>query len=303
MPESRSLPYEMGNAGDLLKHGVLAEILRHRLNCRFDLPIRFLDFFGGLPVACSTPPEIVRRVNELSECALRDGQPEIDSGRYYGSGMLVRKLGHFLGGHVSVFASDCDEGRRRRLLTEGLQPLEEALPRLGNSSDYDAYRALETIKNETTGNDLILIDPYDDLLKPDINGSNRAEDVLPVLGEVAKSSLVVLFVLNLDPFNRVGRRFDELLQRHLADAHIMTCPPIRHSELKGEGKFYADLVLARPELVEVPASTKMLRCRLELLANKLADSLELSDRGRLMLLPRTIGYSRALRHDFQARNE
>ena len=39
------LPYDMGNAGDLLKHGVLAEYVRWQ--CELGLPPRFLDPFGG----------------------------------------------------------------------------------------------------------------------------------------------------------------------------------------------------------------------------------------------------------------
>lgn len=292
MPESRSLPYDMGNAGDLLKHGVLAEILRHRLTAQSDQSIRFLDLFGGEPVDSNTPDAIVRRVGKLSNCALPDGQPDIVSGRYYGSGTMVRKLGQVLGGHVSVFVSDCDEGRRKRLLVEGLQPLEEAFPRVGRLGYYDAYRALESIRGETTGCDLILFDPFDDFLKPDRSGLNRAEGVIPVLSHIAKSSAVVLFGLNKDPFNRMGRRFDELLQIYFADAFIMTCPPIRESGIVGESKYYADVVLAGPELVDSRVANSSLFRRLERLANKLAEALELSDRGRMMLLPRTIGSSR-----------
>ena len=48
-PAAMTLPYDMGNAGDLLKHGVLAEHVRwHAVwACRFD----FLDPFGGKPWA------------------------------------------------------------------------------------------------------------------------------------------------------------------------------------------------------------------------------------------------------------
>ena len=58
--EQTSFPYEMGNAGDLLKHGVLAEILRHRLIFQPDQPIRFLDLFAGEPFSGETSDEIVR---------------------------------------------------------------------------------------------------------------------------------------------------------------------------------------------------------------------------------------------------
>ena len=279
----------MGNAGDLLKHGVLAETLRHRLIFRRNQTIRFLDLFGGEPFSCKVSEEIVERVGKLSECALQDGQPDIRAGKYYGSGVLVRKLGDSLGGHVSVFTSDCKEERRQRLRGAGLRPLEEAFPQLGEPGNYDAYRALDVIGSETTRNDLILIDPFAKFLKPGAGGSNRAEHVLPMLSQIANCSTVLLFVLNKDPFNRVGRRFDELLQNHFSGAIAMSCPPIRGSKVIGESKYYADVVLAGADLVGDPGEANYLRCRLELLARKLADALGLSERGHMMMRPRTVG--------------
>ena len=287
--EVTPLPYDMGNAGDLLKHGVLAETLRHRLIFRRNHPIRFLDLFGGEPFSSEISDETVERVGKLSECALQDGQPNIRASRYYGSGMLARNLGDSLGGQVSVFASDCNEGRRERLREAGLRPLEDVFPQLGEPGNYDAYRALDAIRRETTRNDLILIDPFADFLKPDENRCNRAESVLPMLSQIAKSSTILLFVLNKDPFNCVGRRFDELLTKHLKGAFTMTCPPMRMSGIKGEGKCHADVVLAGPDLVSDPGEAAYLRCRLELLAQMLADVLGLSERGYMMLRPQAIG--------------
>ena len=286
--EKTGLPYDMGNAGDLLKHGVLAETLRHRLIFRRNQTIRFLDLFGGEPFSCKVSEETVERVGMLSDCALQDGQPDIRAGKYYGSGTLARNLGDSLGGHVSVFASDRKEERRERLRKAGLRPLEEAFPQVGEPDNYDAYRALEVIRSETTGNDLILVDPFAKFLKPDAGGSNRAEHVLPMLSQIANCSTVLLFILNKDPFNRVGRRFDQLLQNHFSGI-AMSCPPIRKSKVKGECKYYADVVLAGPDLVSDPGEAAYLRCRLELLARKLADALGLSERGYMMVRPRTIG--------------
>ena len=279
----------MGNAGDLLKHGVSAETLRHRLIFRRNQPIRFLDLFGGEPFSCKVSEETVERVGKLSECALKDGQPGIRAGKYYGSGVLVRKLGDSLGGPVSVFASDRKEERRERLRGAGLRPLEEAFPQVGEPDNYDAYRALEVIGREATRNDLILIDPCDDFLRPDADGNICVEHVLPMLGQIADRSAVLLFALNEDPRNRVGCRFDELLQHHLSGAVMMRCPPFRESKVDGEDKYYADVVLTGPDLVDAPVAVAHLRGRLELLARKLTDALGLTERGHMMLRPRLIG--------------
>ena len=115
------------------------------------------------------------------------------------------------------------------------------------------------------------------------------EHVLPMLSQIANCSTVLLFVLNKDPFNRVGRRFDELLQNHFSGAIAMSCPPIRGSKVIGESKYYADVVLAGADLVGDPGEANYLRCRLELLARKLSDALGLSERGHMMMRPRTVG--------------
>ncbi len=288
MSKQNSLPYNMGNAGDMLKHGVLAETLRHRLIFRPNQPVRFLDLFGGEPWSSDIAAETIERVGQLSECALQDGQPDIRAGKYYGSGMLARKLGDSLGRHVSVFASDRDQGRRKRLCEAGLRPLEEAFPQLGDPAGYDAYRALEVIGSATTGDDLVLVDPFDDFLRPDSDGSNQAEQVLPMLGQIADRTAVLLFALNLNPDNRVGRRFAELLRHHLCGAVAMRCLPIRGSKIKGESRYHADVVLAGPDLVGDPSEAADLRWRLELLARKLAEALGLSERGHMILRPRLI---------------
>ena len=188
-----------------------------------------------------------------------------------------------------------------RLRGAGLRPLEEAFPQLGEPGNYDAYQALDVIKSEMTRNDLILVDPFADFLKPDANGCNRAEHVLPVLGQIANCSTVLLFVLNGDPFNRVGRRFDELLRDHVSSAFTMSCPPIHDSKVNGGSKYYADFVLAGPELVGEPSEAAYLRCRLELLARKTADALGLSERGARMLRHQAIGGFEQLRHTARRR--
>ena len=83
MIKSAQIPllYEMGNAGDLLKHGLLTEFLRTRLTFQRTQPIRFLDLFAGEPFSSDTCDEIIQRVNNLSGCALHEAQPDICSGQ------------------------------------------------------------------------------------------------------------------------------------------------------------------------------------------------------------------------------
>ena len=73
-----TLPYYMGNAGDLLKHGVLAEYVRWQ--CGQGIRSGSLDPFGGEPWGDAIP-EVVRRVRALTDGALRAAQVGIDAGR------------------------------------------------------------------------------------------------------------------------------------------------------------------------------------------------------------------------------
>ena len=94
-----SLPYDMGNSGDLLKHGVLAEFVRWR--CDQGGSFRFIDLFGG--ELCNQPASgdgeakrarmVAKRVRSLlpKNIALRTAQTGIERDCYYSSGLLVKK--------------------------------------------------------------------------------------------------------------------------------------------------------------------------------------------------------------------
>ena len=278
-----TLPYQMGNAGDLLKHGVLAEFVRWR--CAQGAAIRFLDFFGGEPFDDGVPDEIVQRVAGLKDTALYEAQPDISKGRYYGSGKLVQRLGELESGSlVSVYVADQDRERRHRLRNSELRVLDEAFPGIESGpKPYDAYAALSRIVSSTRTGDLVLIDPFDRFL-PD-----EAPRVIPEMAEIAKTGSVMLFALNLDPFNAVGRRFDRLVEQHLGSALIMTVPPLRESPIRGESRYYVDLILAGREIGGDGSSTDEFRRCLDDFSSKLAIVLGLSRRGASMLRPRVIG--------------
>ena len=142
-----SLPYDMGNAGDLLKHGVLAEFVRWRLER--GASVRFLDLFAGEPSACVVP-ETVKRVRGLTESALAKAQSEIDECRYFGSSKLVRNLGQrHDGSNVCVFVNDCDLERLKKLRACGLKSLNKAFPTAFDRPGSDAYAAFK--KNRARG--------------------------------------------------------------------------------------------------------------------------------------------------------
>ena len=235
-----TLPYDMGNAGDLLKHGVPAEFVRWQRG--LGMPLRFMDPFGGEPWA-QPVPKVERRVRALKPSALHAAQSGIDEGRYYGSSLLVRRAAEVAGGRrVCVLSDDACASRRERLRKCGLSMLDEALSALGAASGrdrYDGYDALEAIARVAREGDLALIDPFfDDFVE------QRAQTVVPQMAAMAERAGVLLFLLNENPRSPVGRRFDALLDDRLPGAWRMTCPPLQRTGVKGESKYHAEVVLA-----------------------------------------------------------
>ena len=271
----------MGNAGDLLKHGVLVEFVRWRLER--DTTVRFLDLFAGEPFA-RVAPETVERVKGLAGGALAEAQTEIGKCRYFGSSKLVRNLGQRHDrSNVCVFVNDCDPERLDKLCACCMRPLNEAFPDDFDHSCNDAYAAFEKIAHGAKEGDVVLIDPFGEFIR------YKTKTVIPQMEKMANSAAVVLFALNLQPDNRFGRCFDGLLNKHLKGAWRMTCPPLRGTDIKGESRYYAEVVLAAHDLRGDCPKVTELRTRLKEFTCKLAKVLCLCDDGARMLMPRTVG--------------
>jgi len=235
-----TLPYDMGNAGDLLKHGVLAEFVRWQ--CGLGMPLRFMDPFGGEPWE-QPVREVEQRVRALEPSALHAAQSDIDRHRYYGSSLLVRRAAEAVGGRrVSVLGGDACAQRRERLRACGVTMLDEALPEIGVSSErdrYDGYHAFEVIARNVMEGDLALIDPFADGFI-----EQRARVVVPQMAAMAERATVMLFMLNENPQSPTARRFDALLADLITGAWRVTCPPLKGTGIRGESKYHAEVVLA-----------------------------------------------------------
>ena len=266
------LRYDMGNAGDLLKHGVLAEFVRWRRER--EESFRFIDLFGGEPWEDRPKPEVASRVRAFPEyVALRASQPRIEAAhgrRYYGSGHLVKNIADKTdSGNVRVLVSDSCPARRKRLKDSGLSLLDEKF-------SFDGYTAFKEIV--LGDGDLVLIDPFACFLR-----KGKYKTVIPQIAEaIEQGAAVILFALNLDPCNSVGRKFEKLLEDYLPRAWRMTMPPLRFPGIRGESKYHAEVVLAASVLKDAEvvlaasvlkdeAGADELKKRLEKLAERLAD--------------------------------
>ena len=171
---SCSLRYDMGNAGDIIKHGVLAEFAEW-----WDGPLCFADPFGGRPWGVAKKEVRAHRVGPLknSGCALWRAQDvdnsKADGGleKYYGSSHVVLNIASE---SSTVFVSDYDKLTRKDLQAAGrireLRSLPSTLKLIEDEIDsYEPRDGYSILKPECAKNfDLILIDPYADFLRDEL---------------------------------------------------------------------------------------------------------------------------------------
>lgn len=225
-PKASSLPYDAGNAGDLLKHGFLAEFVR-AWSKHYDNAIIYFDPFGGLPWHDLVNETVAKRVKKLRGTALAAAQPDIIH-KYYGSSFVMINSGKVFGNAINVFVSDADEVHLELLRSANLQII--------NADGFhrtDGFSILDT----KTSPDILLLDPYADFLP------KMATKVIPKLASFSDLTTIVLFVLNLNPANAVGRRFNSLLHNYCAEGWLAKCPPLIQTSVRGESKYCVELVI------------------------------------------------------------
>jgi hypothetical protein len=253
---AQPLPYDMGGAGDLLKHGVLAEFTQWWCQL-YTKPLRFADPFGGRPWVEPPVPRVADRVKALAGFALFTAQPH-PAARYYGSGHLVRHAAQAIGQDAEVLASDRDPAARRDLVASGLTAIQHP--------GFDPANGFSILSTEVDA-DLVLIDPFAPFLW------EEAPLVLPQVDMASRRMAVVVFVLIQDPMNVDGRRYASLKARHLAHAWALHCPPLQQTGVKGESGYASEVLLAAPHLLTHPAAAT-LQDRLQRYAHRLTEVLE-----------------------------
>jgi len=225
------LDYEIGNAGDLMRHEWLCRVLDW-------LPDggRFLDPFAG-PLTHQPSRRVrIRLTSAPAELRLRHLQLKaLNNGRYLGSTMLARQV---LATRAVVRSYDDDETRRKAYREHDIE-IEEALKRGFDAPLLKGYHLI----NFDPAN-LFRPDPSKVALDPDNQDRVRA---FWEQATIYKSALLI-YVVNPDPQSKIVQRYHEYLAlvRRRRLAYQVVIPLLPGSAVAGEDRYFYE-VLYLPE--------------------------------------------------------
>ncbi|WP_455200365.1 hypothetical protein, partial [Kaarinaea lacus] len=235
--KAQQLPYDMGNAGDFIKHGLIAEYVEWWLTISKS-DFVFLDPFAGRPYVVQPHYEVLRRMQKIPGSALMRGQVDAAK-RYYGSGTLVKNITANANRKAVIKVSDRNLIAMEDLLEEGFESIQ--------FDGFDTQESFSIINCEVPANSvsLMLLDPFDDFLP------NYAESVVPRLGEFISVCQVpvALFVLCKDWDDDYGSRWQQLRERFQSSSLVqfsLVCPKMPNSNVKGERHFNSESLLLLP---------------------------------------------------------
>lgn len=239
MPErmmAAPLPYDMGNSGDMLKHGMIAEFAQWW--CSFNRePFIFYDPFGGLPWVSPPNQKVTERLLQLQDCALLNAQPKPHD-FYYGSGHVVKNVIQKGGGTAKVFISDRDENAVKDLLDSRLELIE----RQGFVGD-NAYSILNCGLTINDAN-LLLIDPFADFFE------NPADLLSETIDFVSTANVpLILFLLHNKEMSGAYEIFQDQRSKKQGKDIVQfsySCPQLQSTGIRGEDKYISDSILFLP---------------------------------------------------------
>ncbi len=230
---SQPLPYTMGNGGDLIKHGLLAEFTNW--HCReITHSLTYYDPFGGRPWQEPIHDAVSKRLKALDVCPLKAVQ-SMHSGKYLGSGHIVSQISEQYGNRIEVFSSDKDSAARHDLEASGLNMIrlrgfnpEDGLSILQSSIDNSKYT-------------LMLIDPFYDL-------ENINKNILSKITQKVKigNTSIALFILYCDAEINHWYQFKEIQESSIKgniNCISLQCEAIENSIICGESKFHSSIIL------------------------------------------------------------
>lgn len=221
------LKYEMGNPGDIIKHGLLAEFVAWWGDTYGNRILRMADPFGGCPWGALEEPA-KNRLGILSGTVLAEAQINGGKGgKYLGSSHLVQQVAKDRCVEICIQVSDKNEDARRDLKHSGLAMIEPRLP------EDDGYRIFDAEYSQKF--DFILLDPYGKFLLEECKNNNKRFE--HIRNEVNKSPdlFIAVFVLDMNTNNTVGRNFAKYKEANLSGwAFSIRCPKMENSRYDWE---------------------------------------------------------------------
>lgn len=190
--KKHKLHYRMGNLGDVIKHGVLAEFVEW-WGENETRPLICADTFAGCPYresdSCEVEKGAVERLVALQDTAISRVYSR-DKSRYLGSTELVRQISQGFVPKPSILVSDNAPAARRELREAGFDVID--LP-----ENNDGYTVLDdkVRRERAQAANFILIDPYGKFLLEESNNGNCR--LLKAKALMEQNVTVALFVLDM----------------------------------------------------------------------------------------------------------
>lgn len=280
-----SLPYHMGNAGDLIKHGALAHYVGWWFGQNTTArPLRFVDPFGGCPWEEVENTEIKRRLNALGEQSQRAVALCLwDRECYYNSGHIVAEAANRCAGKAVIRTSDESDIARSDLMVSSLRRddmlLFEDDPDFQDIATKSAngFAILNSSALKTA--DLVLFDPFGGFLRNEFiskQESDRAETFNKIVKAVADNEKLCVMIFLLDMWSKdrhtgtiadIHHRYVDDYRPRLSECAIsLRCPkiPDRYG-IKGESDYEAEILLVSQMFAN--GGGDKLRARLEKFAS------------------------------------
>lgn len=274
-----SLLYDMGNAGDFIKHGALAVYVnwwaeQAKKAGRTNAKLRFADPFAGQPWGW-VKPKILKRLEKISadsplRCAWDGKGPNKDSHKYYGSSYVVRHAAQKASIETEILASDKDEGKRKNLQAADVELIEKHHPQ--KFAPKDGYTILDIAENF----DLILLDPYGNFLPQAVSGKGWLNQIVRKANE---KLCVMVFVLDKycknDPIRKGGgyqkhhEDYEKWKKKNEKNILFLRCPSIKNSPVKGE-KYDMEVLLISKQFCQFPKEAEELWDNLSYFASDLS---------------------------------
>lgn len=263
---SYPLPYDMGNMGDLLKHGALATVVEWFPDRPGVKRIRYADPFGGRPWG-GLKNEIRNRLQKLPDPAvIQSAQPHWKNrNRYYGSSHVVRNVAKAAQAQAVVFASDKDKLARSDLEASGIDLLEKFI-------EYNPGNGFGILNEQYDGKfDLILLDPFQDFLLNEFGRDrNQTGHFASISRAVKRNSdlCIMLFVLDMKD-NYIHENYLEEKKKMKDFSFSLRCPRLEDTGVHGEAKYNMEILLISKRFAERTTSIEELERRLRNLGKTL----------------------------------